>query len=105
MTKQQSLYRLVITSVAEQLARDQGRAEQDTAALRDRFALLIDQALCSLLPGERLLVPKLGFERQRRRLRIDIALSSGYNDEQIARMERVSKRWVRKLRSSGTFKP
>ena len=104
-TKPPSLYRQVIYSVATRLAHDPALPAENAAALRDHLAALIDQTLCSLVPGERLLVPKRGFEAERRASRITAAIRAGRSSTEIAAAECVSMRWVQRVRRRGTIKP
>lgn len=104
-TKPPSLYRQVVYSVATRLAQDPALPAENAAALREHIATLIDQTLCSLVPGERLLVPKQGFEAERRAARITAAIGSGASITDIALAEGVTARWVRSMRRRGTIKP
>ena len=101
--KPASLYRQVVYSVAARLAHDPALPAENAAALREHIATLIDQTLCSLVPGERLLVPKQGFEAERRKRRILVAIQAGETASSIAAAERVDVTWVRRLR--GTIRP
>ena len=90
----------VIRSAAERLAQDAGIPAAVRVEYRMRAERVLLSQFAAIAGGEKLYSPtSAGFSRHERHQRICAALRAGENAQDIARRERVSRRWVNAVRS------
>lgn len=101
MTTRTALLTTVIDRAAEALSTDPRIPAAARTAFAQHAAHVLRVQFAALVGGERIYAPKLGeVERAARNQRILQALDCGETPRSIARRERVSEQWVRRLRAT-----
>jgi len=96
-----SLFDAFVTRASEVIAERQHLPAETCVAFRQTLEHILREQAASVFGGERVYAPKVSSaQRQQSRQRILHSIASGEPTKDIARRERVSAQWVRRLRET-----